>query len=204
MTTQQFLDSGIIEQYILGLASPYEAAEVVRMAERFPKIKNEVEKVEKALIHFAENCSPAVPNSLKINVLDTINRLELAFPIIDLANPPRLETSLDRHAWARATSHINAPTGLENIHLHPIKDADGVQMFVAFVREEVPEEVHHDLLESFLILEGTCECLITAASGEARTVRLEAGDHISFEVGETHSIYITSRRPVKAILQWAA
>ena len=37
----------------------------------------------------------------------------------------------------------------------------GCGFFVRFCRNIVEEEVHHDLLESFLILEGSCECHIT-------------------------------------------
>lgn len=204
MNVQQFLESGIIEQYVLGLASPDEVAAVGRMSARFPSVKKEIELVEKTLLKFAEAEAPNLPNSLKTNVLDKIFVLETAFPKIDLATPPRLETALDRHAWARATAQILAPDDLENIHLYPIRDDSSVQMFVAFVRKEVEEEVHHDLLESFLILEGSCECLVLDEKGGSRLVRLEAGDHISFKIGETHTIKITSAQPVKAILQWAA
>ncbi len=204
MDIRQFLESGIIEQYVLGIASPDEAAQVARMAAEFPEVKTEVELVEKTLMKLAETQLPGSSNSLKTNLLDRISGLEAAVPVIDLANPPRLEASLNRTAWARAAAHITQPEDLENVHLHPIKDADGVQMFVAFVRSEVEEEVHHDLLESFLILEGSCECLVVDVQGRERTVRLEAGDDISFRIGETHTIFITSARPVKAILQWAA
>jgi mannose-6-phosphate isomerase-like protein (cupin superfamily) len=70
------------------------------------------------------------------------------------------------------------------------------------VKEMVDEEVHYDILESFVLLEGSCECHITNEKGETRIVRMGQGDYISMKLGETHDIVITSSKPAKAILEW--
>ncbi|MBK8504236.1 MAG: cupin domain-containing protein [Saprospiraceae bacterium] len=62
--------------------------------------------------------------------------------------------------------------------------------------------MHHKVIESFLILEGTCECHITSEGGSTRTIRMRVGDFITMPLGETHDIWVTSGEPTKAILQW--
>lgn len=104
--------------------------------------------------------------------------------------------------WEVAVQHIPEPEQVENVFLHPLESTPERDLFVAWVRQEVPEEVHHDILESFLILKGSCICHITNPEGEQRTVRLGPGETITMQTGEQHTITITSREPAKAILQW--
>jgi mannose-6-phosphate isomerase-like protein (cupin superfamily) len=121
---------------------------------------------------------------------------------ISLENPPKLDENANWLDWEAAVEGIEPPDTYDNIHLHPLESNDTRDLFLAFVKEVVPEEVHHDLIESILILEGTCECHIWTENGEKRLVRMQCGDFIEMKIGEIHDIYITSAQPAKAILQW--
>ncbi|MDX2134761.1 MAG: hypothetical protein SFV52_08245 [Saprospiraceae bacterium] len=161
---------------------------------------------EQALLEFAAAHAAEPAPELRERILGNIFRLiqqDQSAETIDLANPPLLTPLSNWKSWETAVAQIHPPDELENIHLHPIRSDETVEIFVAFVREFIPEEVHTDILESFILLEGTCECIITDPAGVVRTVHMREGDYIAFRVGETHEIYITSAdRPAKAILQW--
>lgn len=113
-----------------------------------------------------------------------------------------LEETANWLDWQEATQGISPPEFFENIYLHPLESSEKRELFVIWVKEFVETEVHHDLLESFLILEGACECHITDEKGNTRIVRMGQGDFITMQLGETHDIRITSPEPAKAILQW--
>ncbi len=104
--------------------------------------------------------------------------------------------------WQAVLEGIEPPAEFDNIHLHTLESNDKRELFVAWVKEMVDEEVHHDILESFMLLEGSCECHITNEKGGTRIVRMSQGDFISMKLGETHDIVITSLKPAKAILEW--
>ena len=50
---EAFLQSGLIEQYVLGLTTPEESAEVERYAKAFPEIAEEIEALQQSLRMFA-------------------------------------------------------------------------------------------------------------------------------------------------------
>ena len=169
-------------------------------------IQDIVEKTEEDLLAFAQAHAITPAPDLRERILGNIARLiqqqQDAAPI-DIHHPPLLTPEDNWLSWQNASAHILPPDDLENIHLHPIRSDDTVDIFVAFVRELVPEEVHHDVLESFLLLEGSCECVITDQAGHTRRVHMREGDYMAFALGEVHDIHITSAfTPAKAILQW--
>jgi mannose-6-phosphate isomerase-like protein (cupin superfamily) len=167
--------------------------------------KEEVEKTEDALLAFAQAHAVTPPLSLKDKIMGKIQKLSTESTnrqSFTLDHLPLLTPESNWLDWQEAVKSIAPPEILEDVHLHTLVSDDQRDLFIAWVKEEVPEEVHNDLLESFILLEGTCECFITDADGNTRTVKMREGDYIAFKIGETHVINITSSQPAKAILQW--
>lgn len=104
--------------------------------------------------------------------------------------------------WAEVVRNIQPPDNFIDIHLHHLEINDHRELYVAWVKEYIDEEVHSDIIESFLLLQGTCECHILDGNGNARVVRMGVGDYITMQPGEIHDVIITSLEPAKAILQW--
>ena len=170
-----------------------------------PPLPQELEEAESALIAFAEAHSVTPPASLRDKILAKIGQLNnqaTQRKKLQMDNLPMLDDHTNWLDWEEVTAGIQPPTDFEDIHFHNIESNDKRELFVAWVKEMVPEEVHYDLLESFLILEGSCECHITDEKGETRIVRLGQGDSITMQLGETHDVIITSLKPAKAILEW--
>lgn len=160
---------------------------------------------EEDLIRFASAHAIEPPTHLKSKILGKIEQLNTSrknLKKLDLNDPPVLDATSNWLDWQEAVKNIEPPENYEGIYLHPLVSSEKRDLFVAWVKEYIDEEVHHDLVESFILLEGTCECHITDAAGNARVVRMSAGDYITMSPGETHDVIITSLEPAKAILQW--
>ncbi len=162
-------------------------------------------EAEEAIIALSQANAVLPPTHLRSKILSRIEEVKAqkdAHQKLELENLPMLADNTNWFDWNELAQSIAPPDEFENIHLHPLESNEKRDLFVAWVKEMVEEEVHHDLLESFLILEGSCECHITNQKGESRIVRLGQGDFITMQIGETHDIVITSLKPTKAILEW--
>ena len=165
----------------------------------------DIEQSEGALIAYAHLYAVAPPLSMRDKILGKIQKIseqQTNRHSFTLENAPLLTADANWLDWVDAVKGIMPPDDFEAVHLHTFRNDDVAEMHLAWVKEEVPEEVHHDVLESFILLEGTCECHIINEDGTHRTVRMREGDYISFKIGEVHDIQITSSEPAKAILQW--
>jgi mannose-6-phosphate isomerase-like protein (cupin superfamily) len=167
--------------------------------------QSELAQTELALQRFAEAHAQKPPLSMRDKILGKIQKLNTQAQNrqkISLDAVPLLTVDANWLDWQEAVAHISPPDDYEDVHLEPIREDDAVQIFVAFVKEHIDEEVHTDLMESFILLEGSCECFIKNEDGTQRIVHMREGDRIEFQLGEIHDIYITSAKPAKAILQW--
>jgi len=162
-------------------------------------------QAENDLIALASDYALAAPPALRNKVLDKIRQLNVQkkqHQKLDVRNLPVLDESANLLDWQELTRDLHPPDEFEDIYMHTLEENDQRELFVAWVKEFIPEEVHHDLLESFLILEGSCTCYITGADGSQRTIRLGEGDFFTMQIGEHHDLQITSSKPAKAIIQW--
>lgn len=165
----------------------------------------EIKLTEDAFLLFAKAHSASPPSFLREKVLGKINQLELqkkGNQKLDLEKLPMLDHSTNWAQWQAVVEGIEPPSDFDNIYLHTLESNEKRDLFVAWVKQMVDEEVHSDILESFMLLEGSCECHITNEMGETRIVRMGQGDQISIQLGETHDIVVTSLQPAKAILEW--
>jgi mannose-6-phosphate isomerase-like protein (cupin superfamily) len=164
-----------------------------------------ITQAEDDLIGLAQDYALAPPPALRNKVLDKIrllNAQKKQRQTLDIQHLPFLDETANLLDWQELTKDIHPPEYFKDIYVHMLEENGQRELFVAWVKEFIPEEVHYDLLESFLILEGSCTCYITGADGSTRTVRLGEGDFFTMQIGEHHDLQITSSRPAKAIIQW--
>jgi len=72
----KYISSGIIESYVLGIASPEEAREVESVASQHPEIRKEIETTREALVKYAAAHRVTPPAHLKNRILNEIDKLE--------------------------------------------------------------------------------------------------------------------------------
>jgi len=72
MNSNEYIASGLLEAYVLGLASPEERKEVEKYASLYPEIKLELEDIEKAINMYTSEYSIKPPSYLKEKIFKRI------------------------------------------------------------------------------------------------------------------------------------
>lgn len=160
---------------------------------------------ESAIIRFSEAYAIDPPACLKQSILEKLKSLQFAESNqqpLDISHLPILDETSNWLDWQTCIQDISPPSEFENAFLHPLETSPERELFIAWLKGVVEDEVHHDVVESFMILEGSCECSIVKADGHTHVVRLTVGDYLKIPIDEPHNIIVTSLQPVKAILQW--
>jgi len=192
---QDYIHSGQLEQYCLGLLDSGEAQEVEKLANQYPAIREELDRLTAALAHYtADNIITPNPD-LKNRVMTALSQLGEA-PAFDLDRLPLINAFSDADQWQRSVTSIEPPADFRNIFGHILRQDENVEQFLVWVRQSINPEDHHDERESFLILEGCCECSI---GGER--IQLSAGDYLDVPLDLEHTVRVLSDTPVKAIIQ---
>lgn len=198
MDIKSYIDSGILELYVLGQISDEEIKEVELLAEKHLEIKQEIQKIEETLEHLAFDNKIEPHPSLKpliIATIDYINRLEsgerMSFPPILNSN----SKISDFKEWIdRADMFV--PDYFDEVHAKIIAATPEMTCAIVWIKNMAPDEVHHNEHEKFLILEGTCTIVV----GETEN-KLVPGDVFEIPLYEDHKVIVTSEIPCKVILQ---
>ena len=76
MLIKEFIESGILEQYVLGLTSDNERSEVERMVNAHPEIKTALEEIENSLETYAQLNAQPLPEHLAKKILNTVDSIQ--------------------------------------------------------------------------------------------------------------------------------
>lgn len=69
---QEYIDSGILEQYVLGMTTPEQNREIQSYSALHPEIKAEIEQIESTLENYTKAYSKPLPDSFISKVLEKI------------------------------------------------------------------------------------------------------------------------------------
>lgn len=88
MELNAFLQSGLLEAYVLGEVSKQERALVERMLAEYPEAKAELDAIEQALENIAHAHAVSPPSGLKAQIMAQLgDPLQLLLPRPPLPNP---------------------------------------------------------------------------------------------------------------------
>ena len=198
MNINDYIASGVLEMYVLGISSKEESEEVERMSIAHPEIKKEIEEISSTLEKQAQQNKIAPHPAIKPLLIATIDYMERMEKGEAPSFPPALnENSIlqDYHEWINRKDMF-APPDFEEIHVKIIGFSPEITSAIVWIKNMAPEEVHDNEYEKFLIIEGTCDITI----GE-KVHQLIAGDYLSIPLHVDHHIKVTSSIPCKVILQ---
>ena len=74
MNIQEYISSGIIENYVLGLTTAQESSDVLSMAAKYPEVKAEIDAVENTLQTFLQKQAVTPPAYLKEKIITAIDK----------------------------------------------------------------------------------------------------------------------------------
>lgn len=196
-TGKEYIDSGILEQYVLGCTSTEESMEVERRAAQDAAIKQEIALISAALLTYA-GCDAIEPNPvIKPFLMATIDYTERLKNGEPASFPPLLNEGAliaDYAPWLNRSDMVTP--GTADVYAKIIGYTPEVISAIVWIKDYAPQEVHDNEYEKFLIVEGTCEIMV----GDD-VHALQPGDYFQIPLHKTHLVKVTSAIPCKVILQ---
>lgn len=194
--SDKYLQPGTLEEYCLGLLPEEEARAVAQAISQSPELQQQVQETEAMLMKMSEKKGSP---ELKNKILQALKQTP-APAAINLADPPLISRFSDIDAWNAALAGVTPDTSVDAMKVYFIKDSPDLQLCLAWLYDSLDENEHQadEFAESFLILEGSCECNIGG-----QMIRLQAGDYLDIPSDTHHTIRATTPggAPVKAIIQ---
>lgn len=194
---QEYIDSGVLFDYCAGVLSPAEMQEVDRVCAAFPPIRQELDELSRAVGRPLQGAPGGALPDLEETIwgsLDNINREKSG----DIGQLPVVNKYSNHTHWQRIVQpFMPAERGNERT-VTTIRDTGGITQMLIVSRTDVAEEVHEHERESFIVLEGECECII----GEKK-YHLGPGGYIEIPLHTRHNVRVLSPYVV-AVLQHIA
>lgn len=195
---RDYIESGILELYVLGIASEKETEEVEKLAPLQIKIRTEIEKISKAMETLAMQNAIAPDPTIKPFLMATIDYTERLKNGEQPSFPPLINHDskiIDYSEWINRKDML-LPKDFKDFHARIIGYTPEVTTAIIWIKNMAPQEIHDHEFERFLILEGTCDITI-----DNKVHHLATGDVLSIPLHKKHDVRITSTIPCKAILQ---
>ncbi len=198
MNLQEYIESGVLELYALNQLDAAEREEVERMIAVFPEIKAEFDQIQLALESYAASNAIQPDQRVKVKLQETLSQLEKE-KALHLENLPLITPYSDHTKWLELVEEMVPQTLAKGqMFTHTLQQTDKLVQLLVVASTDIPDEVHDESHESFLILKGRCKCTV------ANEVRyMEAGDFMAIPLYEHHDVEILSDKVV-AILQHVA
>jgi mannose-6-phosphate isomerase-like protein (cupin superfamily) len=199
-SVKDYIDSGILELYVLGMAPAEECDDVERLALQHVEIKEEIEKIQASVQAYA-NAHKLQPNPVVkpflMATIDYTERLKNGEPA---SAPPILTESAavsDYSQWLNRPDMVS--TDQENVFAKIIGYTPEAITAIVWLKDYAPHEVHDNEYERFLIVEGTCDIIV-----EDEVNQLVPGDYFAIPLHKKHLVKVTSSITCKVILQRVA
>lgn len=87
MEIRTFIQSGIIERYVCGMATAAEAAELEALARQSPEIRNEIEEVEAVMFLFSQANAIVVSEGEREKILKRVYAIEAGTTVVEKPQP---------------------------------------------------------------------------------------------------------------------
>ncbi len=197
---KDYIESGIIELYLLNMTTEEESHDLEEAAEFFPEIKEALMAAAIGMEKFALAQAVPPPAPAKPFLFATIDFMERMEAGEAPTFPPALHpnsTADDFAPWLNRPDMI-LPEDAEDTHIKIIGATPELTTAIVWATKLLPDEVHDDEFESFLVLEGNCEISI-----DDRSYYLKPGDFLTIPLHSHHIAKITSDVPCKLIVQRA-
>ena len=195
MDIQQYIESGILEEYCLGRLDEADEAYLIQMTMLYPEIKEELTAVELAFEKLAATTAVEPGEQVKQNILGSIGFIEDDL-VLNIDELPVIDHSASPQPWLSAFGHLIPEKPTEDFLMHIIRQDAVVQQMLITGNTDVPEEEHGEFFESLFVLKGRCECSI----GD-ELFALGAGDFIEIPLHVKHDIKLLTPF-VTAVLQY--
>lgn len=198
MKNKEYIETGVLEAYVLGITNVNETEEVERMLELYSELREEKNAIESALEIYAQEHKNLPDSTIKPFLLATIDYTERLKNGESVSSPPVIEKKtqvVDFAQWLEGTD-IALPQDFNDFYARIIGYTPKSITAIVWIKDMAPQEVHHEEHEKFLILEGTCTITV-----DDTVHSLVPGDVFEIPLHKKHTVKVTSNYPCKVILQ---
>jgi mannose-6-phosphate isomerase-like protein (cupin superfamily) len=194
MDIKAYIASGIIEDYCLGVLNEQEMQEVDRLAADYALIRKEIISYQQSFEKYARSFARPTPEGLRKKTLALFDNL-LKEESAQTDELPLLNKYSDSKKWLIKVAPL-LPSKLESdLFVHVLQDNEEVEQLLMWTKVDIPDEVHVHEKESFIVLEGECECFV-----DGRVIKLKAGEFIDIPLHTHHDVKVV-KGPVLAVVQ---
>lgn len=194
MNLQDYINSGILEQYCLGLLDSAEANQVASYCLQYPQLREELKSIEEAMEKMAAEKATPPPPQLKEKILGRLGFV--GNEVLDINNLPPTDAYSNYLSWLQAVEHLLPTEPFEDLNIQVLQQTDKLAQMLVVAKVNVPDESHDNYAESFFILDGKCACTI-----DGKEVFLNAGDFLEIPLHVEHDVKMLTPT-VTAILQY--
>lgn len=198
-TQEDYITSGILEAYVLGLTDEATSADVYAMITLYPEVKEELERIEQTLLNLPGPLPGLNAEALVMATIDYTERLRMG----EIPETPPLLTKesqpADYEKWLTRSDMV-LPDGKGELYGKIIGYTPEASTLIVWLKTGSPYEVHATEWERFLILEGTCDIVFD----NGLVHHLEPGHFFEIPLHMGHTLTVTSSHPCKVILQRVA
>lgn len=197
-TIKDYIQSGLLELYVLGATTEEENTLIASLAKQYPQIKDEIDSISNALLLTAEACAPELNPANKAMLMAKIHFEERIAKGEEIVEAPYLSpnsTIKDFETWLNRED-MQLSEYFSDLEAKIISANANATTLIVWLQHGAPSEIHVKEYEHFLIVEGTC----TIQIGE-ELYPLQPGDYLSIPLHIPHSVTVTSAAYCKVILQ---
>lgn len=197
-SVQEYIQSGLLELYVAGNTTPEQTVAVEQMAVMHTAIADEITSIASAIEGYAELNGILPDPTIKPFLMATIDYSERIKNGETISFPPMINqhsSIADYKHWLNREDMV-APDFLPDMYAKIIGHTDKMTTAIIWLKQMAPQEVHHDEIEQFLIVEGSCDITIGTTVHQ-----LSAGKMLSIPLHLPHFVKVTSAIPCKLILQ---
>jgi mannose-6-phosphate isomerase-like protein (cupin superfamily) len=197
-SVEDYISSGILEAYVLGLTEPHETLEVEQMASSNSEILQEINRITEDFEHHLRSNAVPPPSTVKPFVMASIDYFERLNQGELPSFPPTLHqgSQISDYAEWLDRGDMVLPQGFKNMHAKIIGYTPEIITGIVWIKDVSVEEVHDHEIEKFLIVEGTCEIEV-----EETVYKLVPGDYFSIPLHTFHTVKVSQDTLCKAVLQ---
>jgi mannose-6-phosphate isomerase-like protein (cupin superfamily) len=194
MNIREYIESGVLEEYCLGLLNADEQAAVLQICALFPEVKMELTVIEQAIATMAANRAITPSDDLKQKILNSLDFSDEAIQF-DLTHLPVANSHSNHKSWLKLLEHLIPSEPAGDFSSRLLRQNEGFDQMLVVTKCDVPAETHGDVIESFFILKGECQCSV----GD-NLLLLGPGDFLEIPLHQQHDVKLLSPYVV-AILQ---
>jgi len=198
---QEFISSGILEQYAMGQLSAQEQKVVEDMAGKHKAISDELDFINFSLEQLADEYAVEPDVAIKPFLMATIDYMARLEAGEAPTFPPELHEGSKREDYKEwlDNKEYELKEPLQLMHAKIIGYTPKMTTAIVWLEKGAPPETHTDEFEKFMIVEGTCNIMIDGEDNH-----LVPGDVLIIPLFKEHLVQVTSNIPCKIILQRVA